>query len=88
MAREGQATADVEVRGDTIYVTATCDSLKALCLKYENELTRVRSEAEQLKKEIGKNSFWALFKWYLTGVLTGFIIGVIVTIKIKRKWQK
>lgn len=74
MAKEGRATAEVEVKGDTLYVTATCDSLQQLVLQYEKELTYLRDKTEDVKEQ-SKSAF--PFKWFLIGVLTGFILTII-----------
>lgn len=87
-AKNGQASAEVEMRGGTIYVTATCDSLQQLVFEYQKELTRVSSDAENYKKEVDRTVFKTLFIHGLIFLLIGFITGVIVTIKIKQKWQK
>ncbi len=82
--KKGQAGIRVEAVGDTVYVSATCDSLQVQCERYEKELTRIRSDTDRQVTEIKKNSVQTLFKWCLTGFLAG-IISTITVIIIKKK---
>lgn len=82
--KKGQAGVKVEAIGDTIYVSATCDSLQVQCERYEKELTRIRSDTERQATEIKKNSVQTLFKWCLIGFVAG-IISTITVIIIKKK---
>ena len=76
--KKGQAGVKVEAIGDTIFVSATCDSLQVQCERYEKELTRIRSDTERQATEIKKNSVQTLFK----GCLIGFVAGIISTITV------
>ena len=82
--KKGQAGVKVEAIGDTIFVSATCDSLQVQCERYEKELTRIRSDTERQATEIKKNSVQTLFKWCLIGFVAG-IISTITVIIIKKK---
>lgn len=82
--KKGQAGVKVEAVGDTVYVSATCDSLQVQCERYEKELTRIRSDTDKQVTEIKKNSVQMLFKWCLIGFLAG-IISTITVIIIKKK---
>lgn len=82
--KKGQAGLKVEAIGDTVYVSATCDSLQVQCERYEKELTRIRSDTERQATEIKKNSVQTLFKWCLIGFVAG-IISTITVIIIKKK---
>lgn len=82
--KKGQAGVKVEAIGDTVYVSATCDSLQVQCERYEKELTRIRSDTERQVTEIKKNSVQTLFKWCLIGFVAG-IISTITVIIIKKK---
>jgi len=82
----GQATTSVYVKGDSIYITATCDSLQQLVWSYERELAHIRDETTSLAKESTPSE--SPFKWFVYGLLAGVIISIIVVIiiKLKRKW--
>lgn len=82
--KKGQAGIRVEAIGDTVYVSATCDSLQVQCERYEKELTRIRSDTDSQVTEIKKNSVQTLFKWCLIGFVAG-IISTITVIIIKKK---
>lgn len=82
--KKGQAGVKVEAIGDTVYVSATCDSLQVQCERYEKELTRIRSDTDRQVTEIKKNSVQTLFKWCLIGFVAG-IISTITVIIIKKK---
>lgn len=50
--RSGQATVDVKrLTGDSLQVTATCDSLSRQVIILTEELTRIRNELKETKKE-------------------------------------
>lgn len=83
--KKGQAGVKVEAIGDTVYVSATCDSLQVQCERYEKELTRIRSDTDRQVTEIKKNSVQTLFKWCLTGFLAGIISTITIIIIKKRK---
>ena len=82
--KKGQAGVRGEAVGDTVYVSATCDSLQVQCERYEKELTRIRSDTDKQVTETKKNTFQTAFKWCLTGFLAG-IISTITVIIIKKK---
>lgn len=82
--KKGQAGVKVEAIGDTVYVSATCDSLQVQCERYEKELTRIRNDTDRQVTEIKKNSVQTLFKWCLIGFVAG-IISTITVIIIKKK---
>lgn len=83
--KKGQAGIRVEAVGDTVYVSATCDSLQVQCERYEKELTRIRSDTDKQVTEIKKNTFQTAFKWCSTGFTAGVILTLIVIIVFKRK---
>ena len=78
--KEGQATASVGLEGETIVIHAGCDSLQALVLSLEERLDRAQEElANTLKvKEPPDIPFWMTLKGYLTGVLAGLALGLII----------
>ena len=84
--KKGQAGVKVEAIGDTVYVSATCDSLQVQCERYEKELTRIRSDTDRQVTEIKKNSVQTLFKWCLTGFLAGIISTITIIIKKRKIW--
>lgn len=59
--KKGQAGVKVEAVGDTVYVSATCDSLQVQCERYEKELTRIRNDTDRQVTEIKKNTFQTVF---------------------------
>ena len=83
--KKGQAGVKVEAIGDTVYVSATCDSLQVQCERYEKELTRIRSDTDKQVTEIKKNTFQTAFKWCSTGFIAGVILTLIVITIFNRK---
>lgn len=83
--KKGQAGVKVEAVGDTVYVSATCDSLQVQCERYEKELTRIRNDTDRQVTEIKKNTFQTVFKWCSIGFTAGVILTLIVIIIFKRK---
>lgn len=75
--------------GDTLTVTAQCDSLQRLCERYEAELTR-RSDSHndssndvQTTSERRTNNLGNLIIAFIAGLATG----AILTRLIKRLWK-
>ena len=56
---QGQATARVRLRHDTLYVAATCDSLRRLVLEYEGQLRHTAALRESTKEKGGPPQGWA-----------------------------
>jgi hypothetical protein len=83
--KSGQANVKVTTTGDTLYVTASCDSLQVQCERYEKELTRIRSDTDRQVTEIKKNTFQTAFKWCSIGFIAGIVSTLIVIIIFKRK---
>ena len=86
--KEGRAGAGVALRGDTLVVTATCDSLQRLVLWYESELTCIRSETKseisndvQTEEKRPPNRI----RVFVTGILAGLLAGVLLTIKLYKR---
>lgn len=85
--KKGQAGVKVEAIGDTVYVSATCDSLQVQCERYEKELTRIRSDTDRQVTEIKKNTFQTVFKWCSIGFIAGVILTLtVIIIKKKKIW--
>jgi hypothetical protein len=83
--KNGQANVRVTTRNDTIYVSASCDSLSLQCERYEKELVRIRNDTEKQLTEVKKNGFQTLFKWCSIGFCAGVVLTFIVIIILKRK---
>lgn len=87
--KSGQANLTVRNDGNgNIVAEASCDSLQQLVFWYEEELTRIRSETksetsndDQMEEKCPPNRMWV----FVTGVLTGLLAGVLLTIKVKKQ---
>ena len=86
--KEGRAGAGVALRGDTLVVTTTCDSLQRLVLWYESELTRIRSETKseisndvQTEEKRPPNPV----RVFILGMVTGLLVGMLLTMKLKKR---
>lgn len=89
--KSGQAHAEVSIRGDTIYVTGTCDSLARKVDYYENLYYTARDALENQSRETAKTESkerpyptWLL----LTAFISGLALGAITTIFITAKLHK
>lgn len=82
--KNGRASVSMGLKGDTIYVTAACDSLAREVEYYETELSRIRSE---WKKEAvtTKTPFKTLFIRFLTVSVFGFLAGFLAGTFLKKK---
>lgn len=49
--KNGQASAQVTAKGDTIYITAICDSLQTLLYEYERQLDSLRVASKEVVTE-------------------------------------
>lgn len=56
-AKSGQATATVRFLRDTLFVTATCDSLQQLVIDYEQQIEQLNKCTETDLKKTRKNGF-------------------------------
>lgn len=83
--RSGQATVDVRRgEGDTIYITATCDSLARQVIRLTEELTRIRDETSVIEKPpevIREPTSWQWF-WIRTGQLAAAIAGLYLAQRV------
>ena len=50
--KSGRASVDVKVKGDTVYVSATCDSLQRLVNYYERLYRREQGRSENYRKAV------------------------------------
>lgn len=82
--RSGQAGAEVLLRGDTIYVTGTCDSLAREVEYYEELYYRARDALEQHKNDFRtaqERRSESLAK-PITLFILGLVAGVLTTVTI------
>lgn len=85
--KNGQAGVDVTSRGDTLVVTATCDSLQRLVLWYEEELARIRGDTVSVS-EVSETEFKRRFnpvQIALVAFIAGMASGIVSTFLIKRR---
>lgn len=54
MAKDGQASVNVQRHGDRVTVTGRCDSIARLCMSYEREVFHRRSEVDSLLRVISR----------------------------------
>lgn len=82
-AKEGRATAELEIKGDTLFITAICDSLQQLVFKYEKELAYQIDLNEKLqeKSEPAGNGFYS----FLKGLPAVILLTIIAVLIIKYK---
>lgn len=92
--RSGQATVNVtRISGDSIEVTATCDSLARQVILLTEQLTRIRSETsrevEELPPKVIKEpTGWQWFQIW-TGRITLFTLSLIIICRLlKRRLDK
>lgn len=86
-ARDGQANLDVRVSGDSIYITATCDSLAREVIRLTEELTRIRNDTELTQlppKVINEPTGWQWF-FIRLGQIAATALALIVA-RIVFKW--
>lgn len=72
--KSGQATAEIRFQHDTLFVTATCDSLQTLVYQYEEQLERLSAQTQEKKKE----TTWQLPTLLLLLILFGLVLLKIV----------
>lgn len=71
--RSGQATAEIRFLHDTLFVTASCDSLQSLVYQYEEELANVSASTKVSEKKLDRN-------WDCVFV---FVIAILLVLLIK-----
>ncbi|MGL4331763.1 MAG: hypothetical protein ACRCSR_03020, partial [Bacteroidales bacterium] len=89
--KNGQAGVNVKIRGDTLLVTATCDSLQREVERLSKEMIRIRSDTLSFEKDSIKtrsSTVQTLFNWYLSGLLSGFIILFVMYFIKRKRWEK
>ena len=73
--KSGQATAEIRFLHDTLFVSATCDSLQALVYQYEekNEQLHARLENSQTKKsQSSQTGFWMIGLLFIVCLILGW----------------
>ena len=85
--RSGQAGAEVSLRGDTIFVTATCDSLQREAEYYEERYYAALRALEQQKENVQteREQRSNPIKIALAAFIVGLFVGVLSTITILTK---
>lgn len=92
--RSGRASVDVSRRGDTIRVTASCDSLQALCDLYERTSAAWQRRYEEMeglyKEEVERrsNPVRTFFAGFGAGIFIGILIDILLYIIIIKKQKK
>ena len=71
---QGQATARVHWRHDTLYVAATCDSLQRLVLEYEGQLRHTTALRESIKEKDDRRMGWPIWAVALA-FIGGWMVG-------------
>ncbi len=83
----GQATADIALIGDTVYVTATCDSLERRAEYYEAEYTELLKSFEKLRNAVktADEQRTSPVKVGAVSLIVGFISGAVFIIILIKK---
>lgn len=86
--RHGQAEATVRRQGDTLVVFASCDSLSRQCETYEKEILSLHARVQQQQTEDTRPRLSPMpaFRWLTTGIIIGFLIGIITIIVLIKKF--
>ena len=89
-AKNGQASATVKIRNDTVYIDATCDSLQIMCDYYESKYNLYKNGYDELRSmqidtsEKRSNPIKAVF----ISFFVGGVIGILLTINAKHKFRR
>lgn len=88
-AKSGRTAADVSRKGDTIYVTATCDSIQREVEDYEECRTDARTQSEHSSNDVRtaseserEGTMWTY--WPLIASLLFLAAGIAMGIKYKQ----
>ena len=86
--KRGQASAEVQFNQDTLYVSATCDSLQRMCSYYERKYELYKGEYENLmalrESELEEEPP-DVIRVFFQGVLAGVLLTIVTIIFIKLK---
>lgn len=89
-AKSGRANVDVSkgTEPGTIVVYASCDSLQRLVEYYERQaagykatIDRQAEETKEAEERKPPNAWWKI----LTALAAGFLAGIVITLKIKKR---
>lgn len=88
--KNGQTDVRVRNRGDTIIVTAQCDSLQRLCEYYEETMRRNDTMSDNRSHDIitTEKHQTDIIKTVFAAFIAGVATGIVLTILIKRIWKK
>ena len=81
----GRATVTVERDGDSLIVTATCDSLERQIEIVEEELWHTKQQAEAYRSQREEsvkqrsNGVWPTLKWLFAGIAAGVVLTITTT---------
>ena len=83
--KSGQAHAEVSIRGDTIYVTGTCDSLARQVEYYETLYHNARDALESYHATVQEETKTreSPLEIFVKGLALGFVAGISLTYFIK-----
>lgn len=83
--KSGQAHAEVSIRGDTIYVTGTCDSLARQVEYYETLYHNARDALESYHATVQEETKTreSPLEIFVKGLALGFVSGISLTFFIK-----
>lgn len=88
-AKNGQASATVKIRNDTVYIDATCDSLQIMCDYYESKYNLYKNGYDELRSmqidtsEKRSNPIKTVFISFFVGVVIGILLTIIVKLKFR-----
>lgn len=87
--RSGQATVNVtRISGDSIEVTATCDSLARQVIVLTEELTRIRSETSRAVEELPPKVIKEPTGWQWFQIWTGRIALLVIVLTLLKRYLK
>ena len=87
--KNGQASATVRIRNDTVYIDATCDSLQIMCDYYESKYNLYKNGYNELRSiqvdmsEKRSNPIKTVFISFFVGVVIGVLLTIIVKLKFR-----
>lgn len=83
--KSGQAHAEVSIRGDTIYVTGTCDSLARQVEYYEALYHNARDVLESYRETVQEEAKTreSPLMIFVKGLILGFFAGILLPYFIK-----
>lgn len=86
--KEGQAAVSLSRQGDTVYVSATCDSLQMLVESKSIEISRLSTRLEQQQQIVEKPpGWWETLKNNTFYVIAGMVLMLIINL-IRKIWQR